>query len=178
MKLARLGVPAAAAFFFLLTVAGARAQTTTIYLCIGSTSSNFGASQYASCPASKATLVTSLSFGAQLTGVAGTGTGTNPTFVPGALTFVHSTDATTAPFGRGLMSGQPMADPIAIGINMKAASGTTQNVTILLQAPIVTNLTTATTGGTPAESVSLYYTQITVIDNSVSPPKTFTWKTK
>jgi type VI protein secretion system component Hcp len=151
------------------------AQTTGIFLCIGSASTNFQLANYQACSKANAATVSSFAFGASLQVSSTGGTVTVGSTSVTQFTLQKNVDETTKSWAKSLYSNSPVTETLVIGINTPGPGGNV-NVTIRLTNPRVIQFSHSGDGvQTPSETVSMSYDSITVYDNSTSPTKVVQW---
>lgn len=168
-----------AAGCLLLGGSAASAQVTMFY-CLNSTSTNLTPALAASCWISDGGPIQSFSFGVSrqynpTTGVVGT-----PSISEFTFSLVNSP---ASPRLVKDMLTYTVIPTVSIGVNGTLATGVTGNITYLLSNVHITSVEdSASAGGgsstsesTVSESVSMSYQSIEVVDNTTSPPTSFTW---
>ena len=151
------------------------AQTSGIFLCTGSASTNFQLADYQACPKPNATTALSFSFGASLPVTSSGGTVTVGQTSVSQFTIQKSIDRTTTRWATSVYSNTPIAPVLAIGINYAGGPSGNVNVTIKLTNPRVIQFGHSGSSDIPTETISLSYDSITVYDNSTSPAKVVKW---
>ena len=148
------------------------AQTNGIFLCTGSTSTNFQFANYQACPKPNAANILSFSFGASLPISSSGGTVTVGQTSVAQFTFQKGVDLTTRRWAASLYSSTPVAPILVIGVNTPGNA----NVTIQLTNPQVTEFLHSGSGSEqPYETISIKYQSITVFDNSTTPATIVKW---
>ena len=170
-------------FFLCLAVfASATACAQSIYLCLDTNSTNLTPDDYQNCAVGDASKIEDFSFGVTSPPLAASGASIGPAIVS-SLTLDKRLDATSKQLLASLLSrsNKPLGQTLAIGMIARApvlgGNSPLNNITLLLRSPIVTSVTQKPSAGTGVflETIILSFDQLTVIDNTVSPPKTTTW---
>ena len=157
-----------------LGVLGGTCHAQRMYLCVGSSSTNFQPGDFAAC-GSNAAEIFSFSFGASApVNVTGGGLATGKTAVS-QFSIQKSVGVLSTFFASSLFSGGSLGSSLAFGVNTTVAGGVNQNVTITLTDPKVVSFQQAGSSDPPIESVAISYSAITVTDNTTTPPTTVTW---
>jgi len=169
---------ALAAMALPIMASGQGASASSIYFCLNSNSRNLTPALYTTCVGNgntqNASQVFSLTFG-----VSQVGTGATARAEVTDVTLLKAVDDTSVKLTKALFEGVAFSS-LAIGIvvpNVQDPTAAPSNVTIILTHPRVTVLQDGGSagGGAMTETVSFTFSEIQVIDNSVSPPATVTW---
>jgi type VI protein secretion system component Hcp len=151
------------------------AQTTGIFLCIGSSSTNLQLANYQACGKANSAILYSFSFGASLPVTSTGGTVTVGQTSVSQFTLQKVVDQTTKRWATSLYTNTPVAATLVIGINTPGPGGNV-NVTVKLANPQVTELLHSGSGSDmPTETISIKYQSITVFDNSTTPATIVKW---
>jgi type VI protein secretion system component Hcp len=156
-----------------LGVLGGTCRAQRMYLCVGSSSTNFQGGDFVAC-GSNAAEILSFSFGASAPVNVRGGTLATGNVAVSQFSIEKVVGQLSTLFASSLFSGGSLGSSLAFGVNTPAPGGT-QNVTITLTNPKVVSFAQSGASEQPIESVSISYSAITITDNTTTPATTVTW---